>query len=146
MKTLKFTLRSLEDTQELARFVQRELLDAPFALCLLFGTLGSGKTTFSGMLGKEFGVKEPMQSPTYALERTYPLSHGVVLHHVDLYRLASIEEIYSYGFLDAMEEGGIWLVEWPELLQEEVQHMVPRIELHFTIQEEYREVEVRMHM
>ncbi len=56
-----------------------------------------------------------MPSPTFTLVQTYDAA-GRQLWHFDLYRLEDPEEIYELGWEEALSEGGIVLVEWPERL------------------------------
>ena len=52
----------------------------------LSGDLGAGKTTFVQALGKELGVTETMQSPTYVLMKKYEIKKALpfkTLVHID---------------------------------------------------------------
>lgn len=53
-----------------------------------------------------------MPSPSFTLVQDYPLG-GLVLRHIDLYRLGDPAELQELG-LDAPEPDEVWLVEWPE--------------------------------
>lgn len=85
----------------------------PGDVLALSGDLGAGKTTLArglirAMAGEE-GLDVP--SPTFTLVQSYDTR--VPVHHFDLYRLASPEELDELG-LDEMLAGGAALVEWPE--------------------------------
>jgi tRNA threonylcarbamoyladenosine biosynthesis protein TsaE len=95
--------------------------EAPLVLRLL-GPLGAGKTTFvQGFVDGLRGDGPPIvvQSPTYALMRTYLTSPPV--HHLDLYRLHEVSD--AHGVVDQLEALGLLdalvgapsfaLVEWP---------------------------------
>lgn len=80
-------------------------------LVLLQGELGAGKSTLARALLSALGHDGPVPSPTYTLVEPYELPRGNV-YHVDLYRIASAEELHFLGF-DELREG-LMLVEWPE--------------------------------
>lgn len=83
----------------------------------LYGDLGAGKSVFCRAVVRFLCADEGMDvpSPTYTLVQDYAYPGGVV-RHFDLYRLGSAEEVYETGWEEAMEGGGIVLVEWPERL------------------------------
>jgi tRNA threonylcarbamoyladenosine biosynthesis protein TsaE len=108
---LTIVSHSLAQTQELGT-VLGELLEGQEIICLE-GELGTGKTSLIQAIGRAKGVREPITSPTFTLVNEYHGTH-VSLHHVDLYRLESAEEIVQTG-IDACFYGeSICLVEWAE--------------------------------
>jgi tRNA threonylcarbamoyladenosine biosynthesis protein TsaE len=78
---------------------------------LLVGELGAGKSTFARGLIRAMGHKGPVPSPTYTLVEPYHLSSEIV-YHVDLYRVASEEELRFLGWNEL--DDGLRLVEWPD--------------------------------
>jgi tRNA threonylcarbamoyladenosine biosynthesis protein TsaE len=99
---------------------------------LLFGELGSGKTTFTQGFARALGIQHKVISPTFLIMRTYDIAEDTAgkLYHLDLYRIASEKEIEEIGFAEAT--GGkenIIIVEWAERLQS----LVPdkRTEIYF---------------
>jgi tRNA threonylcarbamoyladenosine biosynthesis protein TsaE len=86
---------------------------------LLYGDLGSGKTTLTKGLGSGLDIAEEIDSPTFTLINEYD-SGRVPLYHVDLYRLDGTDT--SRLFLESYWEGieyppGIVAIEWAERLQ-----------------------------
>lgn len=87
-------------------------------IVLLKGPLGAGKTAFvRGIVaGLDPAVAELVTSPSYVVAGEYPTRPRVT--HLDLYRLSSTEEVVALGHEELVyREGGIALVEWPDLLE-----------------------------
>ena len=104
----------------------------PFSILLLKGPIGSGKTSFVQGIAEGLSIDESITSPTFALSHHY-YSGKLPLIHMDLYRLKdslSAEEL----FLDEEEElnqnGGIMIIEWPELI-------IPIIEIYSLVEFSY---------
>ena len=58
---------------------------------------------------------EGVSSPTFALVNEY---HGKVpLYHFDMYRVSSWEDLYSTGFFDYLDAGGVLAIEWSENIE-----------------------------
>jgi len=83
----------------------------------LSGDLGSGKTAFVKSIGKVVGVGEEITSPTFVIQKTYPIHfQGFTrLVHIDAYRLESSDDMRPLMFADACKEpGNLICIEWPE--------------------------------
>ncbi len=81
----------------------------------LTGDLGAGKTTFVRGFVRALpgGDGVVVQSPTFALARSYPTTPPV--HHLDLYRLqdtGTADSVVELGLVDQCAEG-VSFVEWP---------------------------------
>jgi tRNA threonylcarbamoyladenosine biosynthesis protein TsaE len=88
----------------------------PRDVVALNGDLGSGKTSFARALiralsGRE-GSQREVPSPTFTLVQSYGTPAGTI-HHFDLYRIQSPDELTEIGWDEALADG-IVLVEWPE--------------------------------
>lgn len=80
----------------------------------LRGALGSGKTTWARALLRGLGYTGRVPSPTYTLLEHYTLA-GLIVVHLDLYRLAGDEALENLGLRDWLADARVWmLVEWPE--------------------------------
>lgn len=104
--------KSADDTRALAA----EL--APFArpgdLILLEGGLGTGKTAFAQGFARGVGVTDPVTSPTFVLVRIY--EGRMPLVHVDVYRLDRLQELVDLGVADILDEDGVTLIEWGDVV------------------------------
>jgi tRNA threonylcarbamoyladenosine biosynthesis protein TsaE len=80
----------------------------------LSGDLGSGKTTWARAMMRGLGYAGRVPSPTYTLLEQYACD-GLVVVHLDLYRLRGDAELENLGLRDWLDEPKSWtLVEWPE--------------------------------
>ena len=83
----------------------------------LEGTLGAGKSFFaSSFINALADQKITVLSPTFNLLHSYQ-TPKFLIHHFDLYRLKSSEELENIGFFDCLKNG-ICLIEWPEVAKE----------------------------
>ena len=113
-----------------AAYLYEQVQDASFAIVLLSGDLGAGKTTLTQEVAHLFGL-EGISSPTYSVLKSYDLPDGREMHHLDLYRTVSREELEVAGIMELFwKERGIFFVEWPKFLEDVLPH-VPKI-LHVT--------------
>ena len=114
----RFETHSADETQALGR--QLAALLPLKAVVLLSGDLGAGKTTLTkGIVeGRGAARAEDVSSPTFTLIHEY--GNPVIVYHVDLYRLNTIEQARRIGFEELFEQTTLVLVEWgdrfPELL------------------------------
>lgn len=91
-------------------------------LVTLSGELGAGKTAFVKSVAAALGVKEHVTSPTFVIEKTYPLVPSSLkqktfsrLVHIDAYRLETPEALKAIGFQERAENPhNIIFLEWPE--------------------------------
>ena len=77
------------------------------------GGLGMGKTCFVRGLAKGLGFTGDVSSPTFALINEY-LGGRLDLFHFDMYRVEDWDSLYSTGFFDYLESGGVIAAEWSE--------------------------------
>lgn len=113
MSELRFETASASATRALGRRIAAQL--RPGDVVLLNGDLGAGKTTLVQGIGMALGTSERAQSPTFSLVVDMPLPGGMILRHIDLYRLDDLDELEALGFEDlSSDPEAIVLVEWPE--------------------------------
>lgn len=115
-----FTSDSAERTQELGESLAQVVI--PDDVIVLNGDLGAGKTQFAKGFAKGLGVTDEVTSPTFSTLVDYE-GDNLTLHHFDLYRLDEEDELDDVDFFEALESGGVSLVEWgdkfPQALPEE---------------------------
>lgn len=109
--------KSAEETKALGKKTAASLTKG--GVILLYGDLGSGKTTFVQGFAEKLGVAGRIVSPTFIMMRTYDINIGCIkrLYHVDLYRLEDdVEsELNNLGLMDALADPeAVILVEWAE--------------------------------
>lgn len=101
-----------------------ELLDACGTInkWQLLGEMGAGKTSFVKQLGAFLGF-DGVSSPTYSIINTYefeasrpPFQDGLI-HHMDLYRLKTEEELLDIGWEEYIYGSEGLIVEWPQLAE-----------------------------
>jgi tRNA threonylcarbamoyl adenosine modification protein YjeE len=113
-----FRLASVEDWSAVADAIRPLLV--PGMVLALDGPLGAGKTTFSQILAASLGVVRELQSPTFALMRSYPVpGAGAVkrIIHVDAYRIEHLKEWTVLDLDEELADGrSVLLLEWPENL------------------------------
>lgn len=102
---------NLEDTKHIAEDFASSLKLGD--VVLLNGDLGAGKTTFTQFAFKKLGVKQNVNSPTFAVLKSYE-ANGKTLHHFDAYRINTPEAIES-GFDEILSNRkSIIFIEWSE--------------------------------
>jgi len=78
------------------------------------GDLGVGKTQLVRGIAKGLGIDGRIQSPTFALIN-FHASGRLELHHIDLYRLDTREQVLGAGLEDYLvRPDGVTVVEWVE--------------------------------
>jgi len=139
-RQLKTTSHSTTQTKELAKELASSLKGGE-VICL-YGDLGGGKTTFIKGLAEGLGIKEIITSPTFILHRSYNAQRSGIsrLHHIDLYRIASIRDIEALGLDEMLSESiSVITIEWAE----KIKKILPRkrIDIYFDyLDENKREI------
>ncbi len=86
----------------------------------LLGELGTGKTVFVKGICRAFGAEEHVSSPSFIILNRYEgkdqSNRELLIYHLDLYRVKSLDEIYDLGFEEFFYGDGITLIEWAEQL------------------------------
>lgn len=81
-----------------------------------YGDLGMGKTCFVTGLAEGLNFNGEVSSPTFAIINEY-LGGRLNLYHFDMYRVSGWDDLYSTGYFEYMESGGVLAVEWSENIE-----------------------------
>jgi tRNA threonylcarbamoyladenosine biosynthesis protein TsaE len=79
----------------------------------LSGDLGAGKTQLVNGLARGLGITGRVHSPTFTLVNEYG-GGRLTLFHLDLYRLATAEQIHDAGLDEYLQPEGVAVIEWAE--------------------------------
>ena len=93
----------------------KEVLKA-HRLIAFYAPMGAGKTTFTRYMCEALDCRDDVSSPTFALVHCYRAKFPV--YHFDMYRINSFDDLYSTGFFDYLESGGVLVIEWSENVRE----------------------------
>ena len=108
----------------------------------LKGDLGTGKTQFVKGICSYFKVNEIVNSPTFIIVNEYKgfkeKDEEILIHHFDLYRLKSIEELETIGFSDYINDKSVCIIEWCELAEEYLSDGFREVNFDFGITESER--------
>lgn len=120
---MELVTHSTEETQALARRVVHQLLTregiaGTATIVALQGDLGAGKTAFTKGLAKALGIQEEVTSPTFVIQKIYPIPGSgpfAQLVHIDAYRLEGRDELRTIGWNEyATDPKNLVVMEWPE--------------------------------
>ena len=121
----KITSKEEMDTFELAQNIESEKF--PNMVICLIGELGTGKTVFVKGFAQALGINETITSPTFNIVKEYN-SGELSLYHMDVYPLED-EKKDSIGLTDYFTKGGITIIEWADLITDELPE--ERLEIYF---------------
>jgi tRNA threonylcarbamoyladenosine biosynthesis protein TsaE len=103
-----------------------ELL-GPGSVVALFGEMGVGKTALTRGIAAGLGIPEGVSSPTFALVHQYDGRFPV--YHFDMYRVETWDDLYSTGFFDYLDSGGVIIIEWSENIENAIPENAIQIHL-----------------
>ena len=87
----------------------------PGDIIALVGDLGTGKTALTKYIAEGLGVTEEVISPTFNIVKEYR-SGRIPLFHFDVYRLSGPEEFLDTGAEDYLEDSGLSVIEWADIV------------------------------
>ena len=90
-----------------------------------------GDSTIFAFYGN-MGVKDTVNSPTFAIVNEYADEDGNPIYHFDMYRIKSVAELYNMGYEDYFYSGAICLIEWPELAEDVLPEESVRVSIEET--------------
>lgn len=92
------------------------------------GSMGMGKTCFTRGLAHGLGFDGQVTSPTFALVNEY-IGGRLSVYHFDMFRIDTWEDLYSSGWFDYIEMGGVAVAEWSENIEEALPDDVITVEI-----------------
>ena len=124
------------ETEALGERLAAEL--CPGDVVLVSGDLGAGKTTLIRGAARALGVTEPVTSPTFTIGQTY--EGRVPVSHLDLYRLAELDQEDPALLDDYVTPETVSFIEWPRAAEPSLERITRRVELRHAGGDE-REIE-----
>ena len=109
-----FISNSPKNTREIASQLASTLNGGE--VIAFYGDLGQGKTCFVTGLAEGLGFSGQVSSPTFAIINEY-LGGRLDLYHFDMYRVTDWNDLYSTGYFEYMESGGVLAVEWSKNIE-----------------------------
>jgi tRNA threonylcarbamoyladenosine biosynthesis protein TsaE len=110
------TIQELEKVTD----VLTQHINEGYRIVLLYGELGSGKTTLVKALCETLWVAEPVSSPTFSLINEYDSAVQGLMYHMALYRLEKPDDLNQIGLEEYLYSGHLCLIEWPEIAEEHI--------------------------
>jgi tRNA threonylcarbamoyladenosine biosynthesis protein TsaE len=117
--------RSAAETEAIGERLAADL--GPGDVVLVSGELGTGKTTLIRGACRALGVTEPVTSPTFTIGHSY--SGRVPVSHLDLYRLAELDQEDPALLEDYVTPEAIAFIEWPSVAEPWLERVTRRIEI-----------------
>lgn len=98
-------------------------------IIVLYGDMGSGKTTLIKSIVKNLGSDDEVSSPTFSIVNEYKALDDTI-YHFDLYRLENIEEAYNFGIEEYIYSNHWVIIEWPQLIESILPKESNRVDLY----------------
>jgi tRNA threonylcarbamoyladenosine biosynthesis protein TsaE len=117
--------RSAAETEAVGAELAADL--GPGDVVLVSGDLGAGKTTLIRGACRALGVSEPVTSPTFTIGHTY--AGRVRVSHLDLYRLAELDQEDPALLEDYLTPEAVAFIEWPRAAEPWLERVTRRIEI-----------------
>ena len=121
-----FRSESVAMTEEYGRRLAQDLRSG--TVVALFGGMGMGKTAMVRGIASGMGLDAEVSSPTFALVHDYGGQPPLV--HFDMFRVTTWDDLYSTGFFDYLDAGGILVVEWSENIESALPEDAIRLHLN----------------
>lgn len=134
---LKIISHSCAETEKLGENLAKKLKGTE--IIAMFGNLGAGKTAFTRGVCQGLNVKNSVSSPTFAIVNEY---HGKYdIYHFDMYRITSMEDLYSTGYFDYLDNG-IIIIEWSENIESILPENAIKVNINYGLEETERIIQI----
>ena len=117
--------QSAVETEALGERLAAEL--GPGDVVMVSGELGAGETTLIRGAARALGVREPVTSPTFTVGHTYV--GRVPVSHLDLYRLAELDQEDPALLEDYVTPEAVSFIEWPRAAEPWLERVTRRVEI-----------------
>ncbi|MEK7567674.1 MAG: tRNA (adenosine(37)-N6)-threonylcarbamoyltransferase complex ATPase subunit type 1 TsaE [Patescibacteria group bacterium] len=129
-------IESLKELKNFSKKFLKELnpVKTGATILALQGNLGSGKTAFVKVLGKNLGIKKTIISPTFIIMKLYDISYKNFkkLIHVDAYRLEKEKELEVLGWQEILKNPeNLIAIEWPENVSKVIPQSAKKLKFKF---------------
>lgn len=114
-KVSKIIVNSPTETMQFAKKLGSDLKSG--SILTLEGELASGKTTFVKGLALGLGIKDVIDSPTFAIVKEYDEGR-LPLFHMDVYRLEG--DSNNEFLLEYFDRDGVCVIEWASIIEEDL--------------------------
>lgn len=109
---INLTIQSPEQLSENTELIVQQF--GKNKVIVVDGEMGAGKTTLIKELGKQLGVTQVVNSPTFSIVNEYESSDGYPIYHFDCYRINSLREAFDIGIPEYLDSGDYCFIEWAE--------------------------------
>ena len=124
---IKIKTFSSKETETLGENFSKKLNGTE--IIALYGDLGAGKTHFTKGICKGLQSKDNISSPTFSIVNEYNGKYKI--YHFDMYRIKTIDDLYSTGFFDCIDNG-IIVIEWSENIEDILPLNTIKIKLEYS--------------
>lgn len=125
---------SAEETKKIAQRIIKNslnLIQKDGLTIFLKGDLGAGKTVFAQGIAQALKIKERINSPSFIIFKKFQNKQGIVLVHIDCYRLKKKKDLEILGLESYFNQPKyLVVIEWPWLLKEWKRKIKNLIEIH----------------
>lgn len=98
-------------------------------IIVFYGEMGAGKTTLIKQIGKQMGVLDTIQSPTFSIINQYKTTTNKTIYHFDFYRINNENEALDFGVEEYFYSNDFCLIEWAE----KIPTLLPKNNMKITI-------------
>ena len=139
---MQITYRDLNELETVAgqiiKFANEQT--KPTNIWVFDGEMGAGKTTLIKEIGRQMGIVDTIQSPTYSIVNEYQNVSGDAFYHFDFYRLKNETEALDMGYEEYFYDNSYCFIEWaskiPSLMPENY------LKIAIILQPDYRIIEL----
>ncbi len=137
---MQYHISSVDDLSQVAQDIVE--LTKKVKIVAFYGPMGAGKTTLIKKICHLFGVKDEVNSPTFALVNEYKDADSKPIYHFDFYRIKKLEEVFDIGYEDYFYSGHICLLEWPQMIENLMPDEFVKVEIKLGEKETERLIDV----